>query len=283
MHPAITILRPKQWIKNAFVFAPCVFALQFNNIADLRRAIIATLCFIAVSSAVYIFNDFMDLADDRNHPTKKFRPLASGKIGVKKASLLMVFLLFLGYALCNFLPHACFVIMLIYLIFNISYSKALKKYAIIDVLIIATGFVLRVLMGGYAIEVQVSSWIILSTFLLALFLAFGKRYNEMNIEGSKQRQSLKGYNKDVLGKMITVSCSAALICYGIYATDIARKTGKDAFVYTVIFVVFGLFRYLQIIFVNDGGGEPEKILFRDKIFLLNLVLWLICSVSILIY
>lgn len=281
MIAALEILRPRQWAKNAFVFAPYVFALRFNDPLMLRNAAIATLCFIVVSGAVYIFNDFMDLAADQLHHTKRFRPLAAGKISSKMAALLMILLLFAGYFLVSFLPKSCFVIILIYLICNISYSKGLKNYAIIDVLIIAMGFVFRVLMGGYAIGAEVSAWIILATLLLALFLAFGKRYAE--IGGESARRSFSGYNKELLGKLITVSCAAALICYGIYAADVAARTGREEFVYTVIFVVFGLFRYMQIIFVNGGGEEPEKILFRDRLLAVNLVLWLISSIFILIY
>ncbi len=286
MIAALEILRPRQWAKNAFVFAPYVFALRFNDPATLRNAAIATLCFIAVSGAVYIFNDFMDLATDQLHPMKKFRPLAAGKISGKRAGALMVALLLAGYFLVSFLPKSCFVIILIYLVFNIAYSKGLKNYAIIDVLIIAMGFVFRVLMGGYAIGAEVSAWIILATLLLALFLAFGKRYAEINGEGASSesaRRSFNSYNKELLGKLITVSCAAALICYGIYAADAAARTGRQEFVYTTIFVVFGLFRYMQIIFVNGSGEEPEKILFRDRPLAINLVLWLIFSVFILIY
>lgn len=281
MIAALEILRPRQWAKNAFVFAPYIFTLKFNDWAMLHNAIIATFCFIAVSGAVYIFNDFMDLATDKLHSLKKFRPLAIGKISKERAGTLMVLMLLAGYFLVSFLPKSCFVIILIYLACNVAYSKGLKNYAIIDVLIIAMGFVFRVLMGSYAIGAEVSAWIILATLLLALFLAFGKRYAEIGGEG--QRRSFSGYNKELLGKLITVSCAAALICYGIYAADVAARTGRQEFIYTTIFVVFGLFRYMQIIFVNGGGEEPEKILFRDRPLAINLILWLISSVFILIY
>ncbi len=282
MPPFIQIMRPKQWIKSGFVLTPYLFSLQFDDLEKLKLSIIATLSFIFISSALYIFNDFLDLQEDRKHPLKKKRPLASGKISNRQAEILILVLLSLGYATTLLLPVKCFFVIMVYMLMNVAYSKKLKHIAIIDVLVIASGFVLRVLMGGYAIDVRISTWLILATFLLALFLGFGKRRHELGLgSGSETRLSLRGYNEEFTDKLINVTCATALVCYAIYAVGIVEKTGKDSFIYTVIFVVFGLFRYLQNIYLIKEGGEPEKILYKDKLFLANIVLWLITTLIIL--
>ncbi len=271
----LTLLRPKQWVKNGFVLTPLCFSLQFSDVNALTQALLAMVVFILLSSIVYIFNDMMDLAEDKLHPKKCMRPLASGKISLKSAYLLCSLLLVSASFITLFLPQECYIVMAGYLLFNFFYSIKLKKIAIIDVLIIASGFILRVLMGGFATGISVSPWIIMTTFLLALFLGFGKRHQELSsLSSTNTRSSLDDYSLPLLDKLITISCSATLLSYAIYVVEIAHRTGKTALVYTIFFVVFGLFRYLQALYVYDKGEEPEAILFRDGLFLANIIAWL---------
>ena len=228
-------------------------------------------------------NDMHDAAEDRKHKQKKFRPIASGKIGYAEASVITIILFVISILILFALPITCSVIIGIYVAFQAAYTYYLKKRAIIDVLIIASGFVLRVLMGGYAIDVPMSPWIILTTYLLALFLGFGKRYHELSVDGyADARDSLKQYNKPLLDSLIGISCVSALLSYAIYAVETARLLGKTELVYTVIFVIFGLFRYLQVLYFDKEGGEPEKILLRDKTFFMNGLIWFSTVMCILL-
>ena len=276
MPELLKLLRPKQWVKNAFVLAPLFFSLQFDNINRLSLALLACLVFIASSSIIYIINDINDAQEDRKHPRKKHRPIASGHVSVTAALWLLVPLgtiVALGLLL---LPVTCTFIICGYVIVNLLYSRILKHIAIIDVLVIASGFVLRLLMGGYAIGVQLSSWIIASTFLLALFIGFGKRHQELSVSGYQDvRESLRGYNLELLNRFITISCTSALLCYTLYTVETGRILGKPSLVYTTVFVVFGLFRYLQRIYLDKEGGEPETIILYDPLFISNGILWLL--------
>ncbi len=279
----IKLTRPKHAIKSAFVFAPLFFAFKFMEMAAWINTIFAALAFLTAASAVYIFNDICDVDEDRTHPRKKFRPIAAGNVSVLQARIFGIILLLVTAALLCRLPIACAIVIGIYLSLQIAYTYSLKKQAIIDVLIIASGFVLRVLMGGYAIDVPTSPWIILTTYLLALFLGFGKRYHELSVAGyDDSRHSLKEYNKPLLDRLIGISCVASLSSYALYTVETARLLGKTELVYTVVFVIFGLFRYLQVLYVYEGGGEPEKALLHDKIFLANGIIWFVITMLILL-
>ena len=279
----IKLIRPQQWVKNAFVLAPLFFSYNFTNISAWKHSIIAIICFTLTSSIVYIFNDIRDIAEDRTHPRKKKRPLAAGKISPASAAIFALILLVVNFIFLATLPFACTIVMLLYLSLQVAYTLSLKKQAIFDVLIIASGFVLRVLMGGYAINVPMSPWIILTTYLLALFLGFGKRYHELSIEGyGDKRKSLQRYNRPLLDRLIGISCVSALLSYALYAVETARILQKTELVYTVVFVIFGLFRYLQVLYIDEKGGEPEKILVHDKVFLANGIIWFVVTMLILI-
>ncbi len=268
------LLRPRQWIKNGFVLAPLLFALEINNPDAWRNAVFAVAAFICVSGATYILNDIRDRDSDRKHPKKKLRPIAAGRIDIRTALQAATFLITAGIGFAALLPAACIGILLFYFMMNLAYSFHLKRVAILDVLVIAAGFVLRVLMGGMAIDVLISPWILIATFMLALFLCFGKRRRELKEQGDELRQSLVYYNEAFLDKLITLSCTSAFLTYAIYSVEMANRTGRNALVFTVVFVAFGLFRYLQHIYVDKGGEEPEQILYRDPMFLGNLLLWL---------
>lgn len=277
------LLRPKQWTKNAFVLAPLFFSFNFLNPQAWSLTLLAVVCFICISGTIYIINDISDTEEDKAHPRKKLRPIASGKVPPSLALLVGLLLLALSaLILVNYLPSQCIFVVAIYLIIQLSYSFSLKHYAIFDVLIIASGFVLRVLMGAYAIDVPVSPWIIITTFLLALFLGFGKRYHELSLkEYAKKRICLQRYNKPLLDRLIGISCASTLIFYSLYTVETARTLDNTALIYSVVFVIFGLFRYLQTLYVDNEGGEPERVLFKDPIFITNGVIWMIYTLSTL--
>jgi decaprenyl-phosphate phosphoribosyltransferase len=282
MTPYITLLRPKQWIKNAFVFAPLFFAHQFLAWQGWGLTIIAALCFISISCVVYICNDLSDANEDREHPVKRLRPLAAGTVTTSAAKLLAIGFLILTIALLSLLPASCTNVAVIYLILNIAYTLKLKHIAIIDVFAISSCYVLRVLMGCFALAVVVSPWIILTTFLLALFLGFGKRYHELSIEGYiEHKPNLQQYNRGFLDRLVNISGGAALLTYAIYTAEISRQIGQVELVYTTGFVAFGLFRYLQSIYVHNQGGEPENIILKDRLQQANIALWLITTLWIL--
>ncbi|MFW0777985.1 MAG: UbiA prenyltransferase family protein [Rickettsiales bacterium] len=283
MMPAtLRLLRPKQWIKNLFVFAPLFFAGQFKDAGAWQLTIYAALCFLFVSCVVYVCNDIKDIEEDRLHPVKCKRPLAAGEILSFQAILLACILAAAAMFVATLLPPACAVVAVIYVLLNLLYTFVLKRFALIDVFFIATCYVLRVLMGCYALGVIISPWIILTTFLLALFLGFGKRYHEMGFEEYvRKKPNLQHYNRQLLDRLVNISSGAALITYAIYTAEVAEKTGKVELVYTIAFVAFGLFRYLQAIYVYDQGGEPETVILKDKLQLLNIALWLAVTLWIM--
>ena len=278
----ILSLRPEQWIKNVFVLAPIIFSFEFFNVVSGVRVLAALLSFILLSSCVYVFNDILDVQEDRTHPRKKHRPIAAGRVTVRAALVLAALLGIGSISLLLFLPWGCWEVFLAYCVLQLLYMLFLKHLAILDVLSTATGFVLRVLMGGFAIGVSVSSWILLTTFLLAMFMAFGRRYHELSVKDyGQKRQSLRHYNKELLDRFIVVSCVAALSSYAVYAVETARALDKPALVATVVFVIFGILRYLQFLYFLKAGGAPEEIFIKDKVFVLNGVVWLLATVSIL--
>lgn len=282
MSPWIRLLRPKQWIKNAFVFAPLFFAGKFHSLADWRLTATAALCFFSTACVVYIVNDIRDVEEDKNHPVKKLRPLAAGEIKLLQAVLLACAFVAAALFFMTLLPIACALVALLYLATNVLYTLYLKRLAIIDIFFIAFCYVLRVLMGCYALDVVISPWIIIATFLLALFLGFSKRYHEMGFEDyARSKANLQHYNRELLDRLVVITACAALMTYTIYAAEIAAKIGKVEMVYTVGFVAFGLMRYLQSVYVYKQGGEPETVILRDKWQLINLALWLLVTMWIM--
>jgi len=273
--PVLLLLRPKQWIKNLLVLAPLFFAGKFTEIAAWQQGLLAMLAFIAVSSVVYIINDLRDVEEDRLHPVKKLRPLAAGSVTPLRAGLLAALTSAAALFFLSQLPLACAVLLCVYLISNVLYTLVLKRHALLDVFFIASCYVMRVLMGCYALAVTVSPWIILATFFLALFIAFSKRYHEVGIESyAASKPNLANYNHALLDRLVNVSGCAALITYAIYTAEIAKHTGRVEIVYTTAFVAFGLFRYLQAVYVQGRGGEPETLLLTDRWQQVNLSLWL---------
>lgn len=288
----LKLLRIEQWVKNLFVFAPLFFSGNGLNVDLLIKSIFAFVIFSFAASCIYIINDYIDIEQDKKHPQKKNRPLASGKISKKAALLTLSFLILLDLVLIYFSYHYFHqniwqfsIIILLYFLMNIVYTFRLKHVAIVDVCIISIGFVLRVFAGGYITGIYISQWAILLTFVLALVLAIGKRRGELinaQISG-KTRKALDGYNVQFADIALSISVTLAIVSYLMFTTtpEVQSRFGIKVF-YTVIFVVFAFLRYLQQTLVYNKTESPTKIVYKDRYIQITILLWL-CSFLILIY
>ena len=275
----VTLLRPKQYIKNIFIFLPLFFMGQVTNIELFAKASLAFVAFSLSASAVYIFNDYEDIKDDRKHPKKKYRPLAAGTVSKNTALLLMIILFIIGFTLMAVISLKALVILSIYVILNILYSLKLKRIAVLDVTIIAIGFVSRLFVGSFAYEIQLTIWIVIMTFLLALFMALAKRRDDILIflkSGNKTRKSIDGYNIQLVDGSMIIMSSVVIVAYLLYTTsqEIIEKFQSENLYLTTLFVIFGLMRYLQITLVEKNSGSPTEIILKDVIMQINLVLWI---------
>jgi 4-hydroxybenzoate polyprenyltransferase len=271
-------LRPRQWVKNLFVLAPLVFAGTLLVPASVLRGLGAFAAFCAVSSAVYLLNDVRDREADRRHPLKRHRPIASGALSVPGALSAAALLLVVSVALAYPLGMPVLSVLLVYAGLNLMYSAGLKHVVILDVMIVALGFVLRVLAGGFAVRVGVSSWLLLCTIFLALFLAFSKRRHELLLladDASGQRRVLSDYSPAFLDQMINVVTAASVVCYALYAVspETAERHHTERLVYTVPLVLFGIFRYLYLMYQAPDERNPTEAILTDPPFLANLALW----------
>jgi len=279
-------LRPQQWIKNFFIFAAIIFSRNIFNLPLLLKAVIAFIAFCVLSSSLYILNDLKDLEEDKRHPIKSKRPLASGRLKKSHAILSFVIISSLGFILAVTLNRNFFIIALVYFILQIAYSFRLKHVVILDVFVIAAGFLIRVVAGGLAIEVSLSSWLLICTTLLALFLALGKRRHELVLleeEASDHRPILEEYNPYFLDQLIAVVTASIVIAYCLYTIDAetVAKFGTTNLLYTVPFVFYGIFRYLYLIHQKSKGGSPETLILKDKPLLIDIFLWIASAVFIL--
>jgi 4-hydroxybenzoate polyprenyltransferase len=275
-------MRPNQWTKNAVVLAPLLFALG-DAAQDVRAreawiALAAAAIFCLVSSGIYIFNDIVDVTLDRLHPVKRLRPFASGALPVSLGRVLAFMLTGLGLVLAFALSRDFAWVVIGYVALQAAYTLALKRVALVDILVIAVGFVLRALGGAIAIDVFVSPWLLLCTLLLALFLALCKRRHELvSIEGGdgRTRVSLRAYDQGLLDILIPMIAAATLIAYSIYTLwpDTVAKFGSHKLGFTIPFVVYGLFRYLDLVYRHEKGGRPEQLLLTDVPLLTSVALY----------
>ncbi len=271
-------MRPRQWTKNAFIFAALVFDRQLTVWPSLQRTFLAFVIFSALSSGVYLINDCMDIEADRNHPVKKNRPIASGKLPVPVA-IVAAWMLSIGAIVgAYFLAPELAIISAIYFVMNLSYSKWLKKIPLIDVMVIAAGFVLRVAAGVSVIHVQrFSPWLYVVTTLLALYIGFGKRRAELTVltEGapSSHRKVLDGYSLDFVDQLITIVSATTIIAYSLYTFSAPNLPENHAMMLTVPFVLYGVFRYLYLIKMKNAGGEPEELVLKDRPLQATVLLW----------
>lgn len=275
------LLRPRHWIKNLFLFAALMFSRNIDKLPYIMAALHAFLCFCITSSAVYIFNDICDMEKDRKHPRKRKRPLASGIVSRREAIMLMAAILPVAIAFSFMLNTSFGFIIMIYLLNNLLYTLYLKNLVILDVMSIAAGFILRVAGGAIAIGVLISPWLILCTFLLALFLGFSKRRNELQIlqdDAQNYRRILEHYSMEFIDNMLSIVTASILISYSLYTFF----AGEDKYsMVTILFVLYGIFRYQYIIFNKKQGESPEEIVLNDKPLLIDIILWILTSIMLL--
>lgn len=293
MSAALGILRaarPKQWTKNIVVFAALIFAMgdpsqQVSWIsAGLAAAAAAVFCML--SSGIYLLNDARDVELDRAHPTKRTRPVASGEVSVPTAVLLAGILVACGLFAALRIDRDLLGVALGYVALQVLYTFGLKRIALVDIFVIAAGFVLRALAGAVVIHVTISPWLLLCTLLLALFLALCKRRHELVVvqdAGGETRPSLRGYDQRLLDTLIPMIGAATLVCYSLYTLwpDTVAKFGTHALGFTIPFVIFGLFRYLDLVYRHEKGGRPEQILLTDPPLLVAIALYGLTALAVL--
>lgn len=280
-------MRPKQWPKNVFIFAALVFDRQFLILDPLLRTITGFVLFSLAASTVYIFNDIADIEQDRLHPKKKNRPIASGLISPNTA-LVAGLVIGVTVIVASFALNTVFgAITLGYVLLNLAYSLRLKHIPIIDVLIIASGFVLRVGAGVSLIVVErFSPWLYVCTTLLALFIGFGKRRAEMTLlaeSANSHRKVLEGYTLGLLDQLIVIVSATTIMAYSLYTFSAENLPDNHLMMLTIPFVIYGIFRYLYLIHVEGAGGAPDEILLSDRPFLATILIWGLLSASILYF
>lgn len=278
-------LRPKQWIKNLLVFAALIFAQRLFIIEDLLKVWEGFFIFCGLSGAIYLINDICDVEKDRQHPKKRNRPIAAGVVPMKTALATALVLFGLGLGFGFRLGFEFVLVATVYTILTISYSFFLKNFVILDVLIVSAGFVLRAIAGALIISVVISPWLLSCTLFLALFLSVGKRLHEfLNLtDASGRRRSLEEYTQNLLDSMLITTATASIISYTLYtqAEETVRKFGTGSLIYTVPFVVYGVFRYLYLIYQKNQGESPSEVFLTDIPLLLNIFLWGVCIVGII--
>lgn len=280
-------LRPAQWVKNGFVFAALIFS---RNLADWHAAglvVAATLVFCAVSSAAYLLNDVLDAEEDRKHPLKRLRPVAAGRVTPRLALGSSLALGLGGLFTAWELDRRFFMVIACYVVLNALYSSLLKHVALVDVFVVAAGFVLRVLGGGMVIRVQLSAWLIVCTTLLALFLALSKRRHELvllGVDAAEHRPNLADYSPYFLDQLIAIVTASTVMSYALYtlSPDVHVKFPGKHLELTVPFVLFGIFRYLYLVHQREGGGNPTRLLLTDRVLLAVVLMWT-ASVILIIY
>lgn len=281
-------IRPQQWLKNFFIFAPLIFSENIFNLSMFLQTLLAFAVFCLLSGALYILNDLKDLEEDRLHPIKSKRPLASGELKKRQAIAAFVILSFISLLLASLVNEGFLWVCLVYFFLQVAYSFALKHVVILDVFIVASGFFLRVIAGAVAIQVQISPWLLICTTLLALFLALSKRRHEILLldeEAMNHRPILKEYSPYLLDQMISVVTASTVIAYCLYTIsgETIEKFGTNKLILTVPFVLYGIFRYLYLIHQKAEGGTPETLILKDRPLLLDIFLWIISAALIIYY
>jgi 4-hydroxybenzoate polyprenyltransferase len=282
-----TLLRPYQWVKNVLVFSGLIFSTSLFKTNTLVVSLAAFGIFCIASSGIYVLNDLCDLKSDQLHPVKRNRPIASGNIPKASAIVIMSVLLPAAILLSYILDRQFFIIILSYIIINVAYSLGLKKVVLLDAFIVAIGFLLRAFAGCVVIHVDVTPWLFICTLSLALIVSFGKRRNEINVlngNAKNHRETLEFYSVQLLDIILTICSATAIGTYSLYtmANETVSRFGTQRLIITTPFVMYGVFRYLYLIYTKNIGGDPTKLLVRDIPTIVNGVLW-IASVGYVIY
>jgi 4-hydroxybenzoate polyprenyltransferase len=283
----LQLVRPHQYLKNLFIFLPAFFSFKIHHFDILLKSFLAFASFCCVASAMYILNDWQDRFDDAKHPEKYHRPIASGRINGTLAAVLFGLFLFAGGSLALCLSLSVVYLIGLYVVMNIAYSCRLKHMPIIDIFIISTGFVVRLFVGAEATGVLLVNWIIVMTFLLALFLSLAKRRDDILIyerTNNKTRKVVDGYNLTFLDSSMVMAAAIVIIAYIMWSIspEVAVKHGSQNIYLTSVFVLLGIFRYLQVSFVEEKSGSPTKVLIQDNFIKAVLLGWILFF-SIIIY
>jgi 4-hydroxybenzoate polyprenyltransferase len=284
----LAAIRPKQWIKNAFVLAPAVFARDLFTAGTMTRVVAAFVVFCGIASATYLLNDVLDRESDRSHPVKRLRPVASGALAAPIALAAAAALAAAGLAAAALIDLAFAGAVVCYLLITVGYSLHFKHAVILDVMFLAAGFVVRVAAGAFAARVEASEWLFLCTLLLALFLGFAKRRHELTLlEGGAlgHRRVLEHYSPELLDQMLVVVATSTIVCYILYTVwpSTVEKFGTRHLVFTVPFVLYGILRYFFVIHQRDTSGDPTGSLLTDRPLLVNVVLWGAVAVGVIYF
>ncbi|MBN1638675.1 MAG: decaprenyl-phosphate phosphoribosyltransferase [Ignavibacteriales bacterium] len=282
----LKLIRVTHWIKNFFVFIPLIFSKHLFEFDYSYYVILAFVAFCICSSIVYIFNDIFDIEYDKLHPNKKNRPLPSGKISLRNSVIVMLIFSSILIPILINLTLKFFIVILAYFLMNIFYTLILKKIVIVDIITIAIGFMLRVLGGAVVIEIYISKWLILSTIFISLFLAVMKRRSELVYQNNEvvTRKVLENYSIDFINQIGAIVAAGVIICYSLYSVDARTKAyfGTENLVYTTLFVIFGIFRYMYLVYLKQKGESSIEMIFKDMPLLFAIVLYVI-SVVLIIY
>ncbi|WP_397386860.1 decaprenyl-phosphate phosphoribosyltransferase [Paenibacillus sp. BIC5C1] len=276
----LKLLRPKQWTKNLLLFAALLFSFEEIRTETILSTLLGFILFSLVAGCVYILNDYVDRDRDRQHPVKMFRPLASGQVNPAQALLFGILLLILSVGTAFVMNPLFGVLCIVYFLLNVSYSFVLKHLVILDMMTIAAGFVLRAIAGGVLIHVPFTPWFLICTMLLSLFLAIGKRRNELTLlEGNtgSHRKVLDNYSITLLDQFNTIVTTATIISYSLFTFTSDRSIHL---MWTIPLVIYGMFRYLYLIHMKNQGGSPDRVLFEDKPILITVILYVISVISI---
>lgn len=276
----IKILRPKQWAKNAFIFFPLLFSGQFTNVDLFLNCVKTFAGFCLISSSMYVLNDLFDLRADQHHPKKSQRPLFALKLNPWFVGIIVLVLMFSGLRICLLINDYVLYVACGYVLLNLSYNLGIKRIVIFDVIFIAMGFHLRVWAGGLSADIIPSVWLQMCVFILALFLGFTKRRHELALLGDKagdHRDVLGDYNKYLLDQIIIICSTLAIVFYGLYtisAEMVRHAGGSRLMIYSIAFVIYGIFRYLYLVHVKKTGDDPSEILLSDLPLIINIVAWI---------
>jgi len=278
MQVLLRLLRTSHYVKNIFIFAPLFFSFHYTYDGFVKTLIIFCL-FSLLASSIYIINDLCDITEDKKHPQKKFRPIANGEVSQFIAKLLVVALSMISLLGALILDQNLFFIMLFYFLLNILYSISLKHIAIIDIFVISLGFILRLFAGCVVINVELSSWIVIITFLLTLFLAIAKRRSDVLLydEGKNVRKNLDGYNLEFINASMVLMATAIIISYILYTVspEVQARLDTNYLYVTSFFVLLGILKYLQITVVEEKSSDPVKLLLKNRFLQVVILLWLI--------
>ncbi len=275
----LNLLRVYQWVKNLFMFLPIFFAGKLFNPDVILDVIPGFFAFSLVASSIYIYNDYKDLEDDRKHPEKKNRAMASGAINPQMGLVISIISLFVGLCLAYFTQKSFFIVIIAYFLMNIAYTIKLKQVPILDICIIATGFLFRILAGGFIVDIFLSKWLLIMTFLLALLMGFAKRRDDVLIllgTGQSMRKAVKGYNLEFINASVILMAGIVVVSYLMYTVseDVVMRFNNDYLYITTLPVIVGILRYLQLTMVMNNSANPTKILLKDRFLQIIIFLWI---------